>query len=106
MSLPERLPPRTLPVVYVAAAHVSLALAFLLLALEPSRFMGFIYHPKLIAVVHLVTLGWITATTLGLSYVAGPLALRLTVPASAWDAVACGLFLLGASGVVTHFWLE
>jgi hypothetical protein len=68
--------------------------------------MGFFYHPKLISVVHLVTLGWITATTLGLSYVAGPLALRLTVKANAWDAVACGLFVVGASGVVTHFWLD
>jgi hypothetical protein len=92
--------------VYVAVAHLSLALAFLLIALEPSRFMGFFYHPKLIAIVHLVTLGWITATTLGLSYVAGPLALRLTVPATRWDAVACGLFVIGASGVVTHFWVE
>jgi len=101
----DRLPPRTLPVVYVAAAHVSLALAFLLVALEPWRFMGFFYHPKMVAVVHLVTLGWITGTTLGLSYVAGPLALRMPVRANGWDAVACGLFLVGASGAITHFWL-
>jgi hypothetical protein len=91
----------------VASAHLSLALAFLLVALEPSRFMGFFYHPRMFAVVHLVTLGWITGTTLGLSYVAGPLALRMTVPAGRWDAVACALFLVGASGVVLHFgWNE
>jgi hypothetical protein len=102
----ERLPPRTLPVLYVAAAHVSLAAAFLAIALEPWRFMGFYYHPKMLAVVHLVTLGWITGTTLGLSYVAGPLALRMTVKAGIPDAVACALFLVGASGAVTHFWLD
>jgi hypothetical protein len=102
----ERLPPRTLPVVYVAAAHLSLALAFLAIALEPSRFMGFYYHPRMLAVVHLVTLGWITGTTLGLSYVAGPLALRMTVRAGWPDGVACALFLVGSSGVVTHFWLD
>ena len=50
MQAVERLPPRTLPVIYVAAAHVSLALAFLVIALEPTRLMGFFYHPKLIAV--------------------------------------------------------
>jgi len=102
----ERLPPRTLPVVYVAAAHVALAGAFLAIALEPSRFLGFYYHPKLLGVVHLVTLGWITGTTLGLSYVAGPLALRMTVKANWLDGVACALFLVGASGVATHFWLD
>jgi hypothetical protein len=102
----ERLPPRTLPVVYVAAAHVALAAAFLAIGLEPSRFMGFYYHPKMLAVVHLVTLGWITGTTLGLSYVAGPLALRMTVRAGWLDGVACALFLLGAGGVVAHFWLD
>ncbi|HEX5137285.1 MAG TPA: hypothetical protein VFY93_09950 [Planctomycetota bacterium] len=102
----ERLPPRTLPVAYVAAAHVSLLAAFLAIALEPSRFMGFYYHPKMLGVVHLVTLGWITGTTLGLSYVAGPLALRTTVRSGWVDGAACALFLVGASGVATHFWLD
>lgn len=107
MPLPsERLPPRTLPVVYVAAAHVALAGAFLAIALEPSRFMGFYYHPRMLGVAHLVTLGWITGTTLGLSYVAGPLALRMTVRSGWPDGVACALFLVGASGVATHFWLD
>ena len=101
----ERLPPRTLPIVYVACAHVSLVLAFLLVALEPARFM-FFYQRHTFALVHLVTLGWITSTTLGLSYVAGPLALRMTVRAGWWDAAACVLFLIGASGVITHFWLD
>ena len=102
----ERLPPRTLPVVYVACAHVALMIAFLLVALEPSRFMGFFYHHRMVAAVHLVTLGWITGTTLGMSYVAGPLALRMTMRAGAWDALACGLFLVGSSGIITHFWWD
>lgn len=102
----ERLPPRTLPVVYVAFAHVCLAAAFLAIAVEPSRFMGFYYHPKMFALVHLVTLGWITGTTLGLSYVAGPLALRTTVRSGWLDGASCALFVLGSSGVVTHFWLD
>jgi hypothetical protein len=102
----DRLPPRTLPVVYVAWAHLALAAAFLLVAFEPGRFMGFYYHPRMLAVIHLVTLGWITGTTLGMSYVAGPLALRMTVPAGKWDAVACALFVIGSSGVASHFWLD
>jgi hypothetical protein len=57
------LPPRLLPVLCFGAAHVALALAFGVVALDPRGVSGFFYHSRMLGIVHLVTLGWITAST-------------------------------------------
>jgi hypothetical protein len=106
MDLQKRKPPRTLPVVYFAFAHLALLTAFFLVATRPYAIAGFFYHPRMFAVVHLVTLGWITATILGAIYVVAPMALRTALPAGRIDAVACGLYVLGVIGVIAHFWIE
>ncbi|MHC4547408.1 MAG: hypothetical protein ACYTEZ_01415 [Planctomycetota bacterium] len=105
MGPEQKLPPRTLPVVYFAFAHVALLTAFLLVATHPTAIAGFFYHPRMFAVIHLITLGWITGTILGATYVAGPLALRMPAPANWVDGVACGAYMVGVGGVIAHFWL-
>ena len=104
MDLKDRKPPRTLPVVYFAFAHVALLTAFFLVATRPYAIAGFFYHPRMFAVVHLITLGWITATILGATYVVGPMALRTPIRAGRIDAVACVAYILGVTGVIAHFW--
>ena len=42
----------------------------------PSAFAGFFYHAHMLAVVHLLTLGWITSHILGALYLIAPMALR------------------------------
>ncbi|MHC4135819.1 MAG: hypothetical protein ACYTDU_09995 [Planctomycetota bacterium] len=106
MDLKDRKPPRTLPVVYFGFAHVALLTAFFLVATRPNAIAGFFYHPRMFAVVHLVTLGWITGTILGATYVVGPMALRTPIRAGWIDAVACGAYILGVAGVIAHFWIE
>jgi hypothetical protein len=106
VDLQDRKPPRTLPVVYFAFAHVALLTAFYIVATRPYAIAGFFDPPRMFAVVHLVTLGWITATILGAMYVVGPMALRTPMPAGRIDAVACGLYVLGGIGVIAHFWME
>ena len=59
-----KLPPRLLPVLYFGTAHVALALAFGAAALDPRGVSGFFYHSRMLGIVHLVTLGWITASIL------------------------------------------
>jgi hypothetical protein len=59
------------------AAHVALALAFGAVALDPHGVSGFFYHSRMLGIVHLVTLGWITASILGSLYLVGPIALRM-----------------------------
>ena len=52
----DRLAPRTLTLLYLGYAYVCLGTAFVLLAVAPQSVGGFFYHPKMLAVVHLVTL--------------------------------------------------
>ena len=101
-----QLPPRLLPVLYFGAAHVALAVAFAVVAVDPRGVSGFFYHPRLLGVVHLVTLGWITASILGALYVVGPIALRVWIPATRLDYIAWALVFIGITGMVAHFWIQ
>jgi hypothetical protein len=100
------LPPRLLPTLYVGAAHVALAVAFGAVAADPRGVSGFFYHSRMLAIVHLVTLGWITASILGSLYVVGPIALRMWIPATWLDYTACALVFIGIVGMVAHFWIQ
>src|SRR4051812_40114378 len=64
-----QLPPRVLPVLYFATAHAALALAAAAVALDPRGVSGFFYHARMLGIVHLVTLGWITCSILGSLYI-------------------------------------
>ena len=101
-----QLPPRLLPVLYFGAAHVALALAFGAVALDPRGVSGFFYHSRMLGIVHLVTLGWITASILGPLYMVGPIALRMWIPATWLDYTAFVLVLIGIVGMVAHFWIQ
>ena len=102
----ERLPPRGLTLLYLGFAYLCLGLAFLGLALLPGTLGGFFYHSKMLAVVHLVTLGWISSSILGALYLIGPIALRSAMPAGKADYVAWALVVIGVAGMVTHFWID
>ncbi len=100
--LPSRFP----SLLYLGFAHLCLAAAFALVAADPDGLGGFYYHPRLIAVVHLVTLGWIGASVLGAIYLVAPLALRCPLPAGALDVAACAAFAVGVLGMASHFWMD
>ncbi len=102
---PDALPPRWLPVLYFGSAHVALALAFLVTAIDPRAIGGFFYHHHLIALVHLVTLGWISLSIIGALYLVGPMALRMPMPARQIDYWIFGLLLTGIIGMAGHFWI-
>ena len=101
-----QLPPRVLPVLYFSAAHVALALAFGAVAMDPRGVSGFFYHARMLGIVHLVTLGWITASILGSLYIVGPIALRVWIPATWLDYTAFALVFIGIVGMVAHFWIQ
>src|ERR1043166_6602099 len=77
-----------------------------MVAWAPRAIAGFFYHSWMAAVVHLVTLGWITFSILGAIYIVGPVALRMPMPARRGDYVAFGSALVGVVGMVGHFWIQ
>jgi hypothetical protein len=92
-------------IAYFVAAHVALLLAMITVVRDPASTFVFL-QPSVAGTVHLVTLGWITGTILGAVYVVGPLALRLRLDVRRLDYVALGVYLIGASGLVAHFWIQ
>ncbi|MGH9308540.1 MAG: hypothetical protein ACRD1U_04155 [Vicinamibacterales bacterium] len=99
------LPASGIPLLYFAFAHVCLALAFAVLLVTPQLPGGFFHHPRMIAVVHLVTLGWISGSILGAFYIVAPLALRMPLRPSWRDRVAFASFGSGVIGMMAHFWI-
>ena len=91
---------------YIAFAHASLLLAAAIVALDPVSVTGYFYHPFMIGVVHLVTLGWISGSILGALFIVGPLALRMPMPVGRLDYWAFAFYVIGVSGIVSHFWIE
>lgn len=72
-------PPRLLPVLYFAVAHLCLVAGLGSLALNPVAAAGFFRQPLTLAATHLLTLGWIGGSILGSLYIVGPLALRTPI---------------------------
>ena len=73
------------------------ALACLEVALNPRGVSGFFYHSRMLAIVHLVTLGWITNSIFGSLYIVGPIArddergkrTRVKDPVPQWALNSC-----------------
>ncbi|HSL23336.1 MAG TPA: hypothetical protein VK886_17535 [Vicinamibacterales bacterium] len=100
----DLLPPRALPLVYFAAARLAFIAALLAVALEPGPMAASFYHARMLAAVHLVTLGWLTCSILASLYIVGPLALRIALPARAADYGCCALVLAGLAAACHGFW--
>src|SRR5262249_36242933 len=66
----------------------------------------FFYHSWMVAIVHLVTLGWITFSILGAIYIVGPVALGMPLPPRRGDYWAYACALIGVIGMVAHFWIQ
>lgn len=98
-------PSSALPLVYFGLAHIGLIVAFGALAVDPTLPGGHFLHPRMAAIVHLVTIAWISGSILGAFYVVAPLALGLPLPVGRADWLACAAFSVGTAGMVAHFWI-
>ena len=70
------MPSSSIPLAYYTFAHAGLATALLALVIDPALAGVSFYHPKMIALVHLLTLAWLSGSILGSFYIVAPLALR------------------------------
>jgi hypothetical protein len=91
--------------VYFGWAHVGLALAFAALVIDPALPGGYFLHPRMVAIVHLVTIGWISGSILGAFYIVAPLALGVPLQVGRADWLACAAFSAGTAGMVAQFWI-
>lgn len=91
---------------YFAFAHLCLLAVCTALVIAPRTIAGFYYHPKMVAVVHLVTLGWISASVLGSLYMISPMTLGARLPRRKLDTWAFWFYAIGALGMTTHFWID
>jgi hypothetical protein len=92
--------------VYFALAHAALAVAALAVLIDPRATAAYFYQPRTVAIVHLLTLGWIGASILGSLYVIGPMALRTPMPSGAADGAAFAAYATGVIGLAGHFWTD
>jgi hypothetical protein len=103
-STRELLPASALPLAYYVCAHGALIAALIVLILNPGTAGASFYHPRMIALVHLLTIGWISGSILGSMYIVAPLALRVPMPVRWWDWAAWTAFTAGTAVVVLSFW--
>ncbi|OFW14030.1 MAG: hypothetical protein A3H29_15000 [Acidobacteria bacterium RIFCSPLOWO2_02_FULL_67_21] len=101
-----RVPSQAAPLLYLATAHVALAVACAFAAYQPDAVVGFFAHSWTAALVHLITLGWITGSIFGAFYIVGPLALRMEMRARGMDYVAYALVTAGLAGMVVSLWIR
>ncbi len=62
-----------LPLRYLIAGQISLLLALVLAVIRAEDFLDFYYQGHVLAITHLLTLGWITTTIMGASFLVAPL---------------------------------
>ena len=99
----DLMPSSALPLAYYLAAHAGFGAALLVLAIDPSVTGTSFYQPRVVALVHLLTLAWLTGSILGSLYIVGPLALGLPMRVTRVDWTAFCSLVSGASGMVAHF---
>ena len=90
-----RLPELRLAAAWLVLAHLCLLAAALIVATDPGLLAGAFYQPRLLAAVHLVTVGWITATILAALYLVPGMAMRAPVLPRRGDLLAVALFAGG-----------
>ena len=97
-------PATNLATAHFVAAHLALVVALAGLVAEPALPWALDSRPRLTALLHLVTLGWISGSILGALYLVTPLAFARPLRATMADRVAYVAYWGGVCGVAAAFW--
>ena len=102
---PDRGPSPLLPLAYlVCAAGAFLAAALGVVWLAP-ELAGHNYHPRILALTHTVTLGWITLAIMGASYQLIPVVLERPIWSERLARWQLLVLVVGVTGMAAHFYL-
>ena len=97
-------PSVTLPLCYLGAAAAAFVLAALALPGLTAELGGHYYHPRLLALAHVVSLGWITLAIMGASYQIVPVVVERPLWSERLARWQLGALAAGIVGMVGHFW--
>jgi hypothetical protein len=95
----------TLPLAYLGTAVAAFALAALALPGLGAELSGHYYHPRLLALTHVVTLGWITLAIMGASYQLIPVVTGRPLVSERLARWQLPWLAAGIIGMVGHFWI-
>jgi hypothetical protein len=93
------------PAVCLALATVNLNVGLVLALYATGDIETFFYQPRVLAVTHTFTLGWISLAIIGVLYRFVPALTKQAVRRPWLARVQVATFLVGASGLVSHFWI-
>jgi hypothetical protein len=102
---PGRVPSPSLPLTYLTAAASAFVLAALTLPWLGDELAGHYYHPRLLALTHVVALGWITLAILGATYQLVPVAIERPLWSERLARWQLAGMVTGILGMVGHFWV-
>ncbi len=106
MTLPAMHPGSPLlPLSYLATAAAAFVLAALAIPWLAPELAGHYYQPRVLALTHTVTLGWITLTIMGASYQIGPIVLGCPIWSERLARWQLALTAGGIGGMVSHFFI-
>lgn len=97
-----RAPSPIVPLGFLIVAALAFVLAGLALPWLAGDLAGHYYNPRILALTHTLTLGWITLTILGASYQLIPIVLERPVWSERLGRWELGLAALGAIGIIGH----
>jgi hypothetical protein len=100
-----RAPSTALPLSYLLTAAGAFVLAALGVPWLAADLAGHYYHPRVTALVHVATLGWITLTIMGASYQLVPIVLERALWSERLARWQLPLLGAGIAGMVGHFYL-
>jgi len=98
-------PSVALPLAYVCTAGVAFVLAAAAVPWLSAELAGHYYQPRILALAHTVTLGWITLTIMGASLQLIPIVLERALWSERLAWWQLGFMVIGVTGMVGHFFL-
>jgi len=105
MPAPGRGVSPMLPLSYLVTATAAFVLATLAVPWLASELAGHYYQPRVLALTHTVTLGWITLTIMGASYQIVPIVLGRPVWSERMARWQLALTTVGIVCLVAHFFI-
>lgn len=98
-------PSPLVPLGYLACAAVAFPVASGGVAWLAPELAGHYYHPRVLALTHTVTLGWVTLAIMGASYQLIPVVLGRPIWSERLARWQLAVLAVGVTGVVAHFYL-